>query len=122
MRAGRKRPWGGPAETHGDIVRPGSTPEKQAIPAKLGVERTGRALDKLHAKSPHVGAGVRPMNPPFRAEHIGSLLRPAELLRARQQHAAGKLDREGLTAVENEAIRGVVKLQEDVGLQVVTDG
>ena len=38
------------------------------------------------------------MNPPFRAEHIGSLLRPAELLRARQQHAAGKLDREGLTA------------------------
>src|SRR3954466_8338180 len=62
------------------------------------------------------------MNPPFRAEHIGSLLRPAELLRARQQHAAGKLDREGLTAVENEAIRNVVKLQEDVGLEVVTDG
>jgi methionine synthase II (cobalamin-independent) len=62
------------------------------------------------------------MNPPFRAEHIGSLLRPPELLRARQEHAAGRLDREGLTAVENEAIRDVVKLQEEVGLQVVTDG
>ena len=62
------------------------------------------------------------MNPPFRAEHIGSLLRPPELLRARQEHAAGRLDREGLTAIENDAIRNVVKLQEDVGLQVVTDG
>jgi 5-methyltetrahydropteroyltriglutamate--homocysteine methyltransferase len=62
------------------------------------------------------------MNPPFRAEHIGSLVRPPELLRAREQHAAGKLDREQLTTVENDAIRNVVKLQEDVGLQVVTDG
>jgi methionine synthase II (cobalamin-independent) len=60
--------------------------------------------------------------PPFRAEHIGSLLRPPELLHARQQHAAGKLDRNGLTAMENKAIARVVKLQEDVGLQVVTDG
>src|SRR6266540_3510156 len=60
--------------------------------------------------------------PPFRAEHIGSLLRPAELLHARQQHAAGKLDRNALTAIENEAIARVVKLQEDLGLQVVTDG
>ena len=60
--------------------------------------------------------------PPFRAEHIGSLLRPPELLRARKEHAAGKLDREGLSAVEDDAIRNVVKLQEDVGLEVVTDG
>jgi 5-methyltetrahydropteroyltriglutamate--homocysteine methyltransferase len=63
---------------------------------------------------------IRP--PPFRAEHIGSLLRPPELLRARQQHAAGELEREGLEAIENEAIARVVKLQEDIGLQVVTDG
>jgi 5-methyltetrahydropteroyltriglutamate--homocysteine methyltransferase len=60
--------------------------------------------------------------PPFRAEHIGSLLRPPELLRARKAHAAGKLDREALSAVEDDAIRNVVKLQEDVGLEVVTDG
>jgi 5-methyltetrahydropteroyltriglutamate--homocysteine methyltransferase len=63
---------------------------------------------------------IRP--PPFRAEHIGSLLRPPELLRAREQHAAGELDRKGLAAIENAAIARVVKLQEDVGLQVVTDG
>jgi 5-methyltetrahydropteroyltriglutamate--homocysteine methyltransferase len=60
--------------------------------------------------------------PPFRAEHIGSLVRPPELLRAREQYAAGRLDRAALTAVEDDAIRHVVKLQEDVGLQVVTDG
>jgi 5-methyltetrahydropteroyltriglutamate--homocysteine methyltransferase len=62
------------------------------------------------------------MNPPFRAEHIGSLIRPAALLSAREEHAAGRLDRAALTAVENEAIRDVVRLQEDVGLKVVTDG
>src|SRR5262249_226460 len=63
---------------------------------------------------------IRP--PPFRAEHIGSLVRPPELLRAREQHTAGKLDPEALTAIEKAAIARVVKLQEEVGLQVVTDG
>jgi 5-methyltetrahydropteroyltriglutamate--homocysteine methyltransferase len=62
------------------------------------------------------------MNPPFRAEHIGSLVRPPELLRAREEHAAGRLGREALAAIEDEAIRAVVKLQEDAGLQVITDG
>ena len=62
------------------------------------------------------------MNPPFRAEHIGSLIRPPQLLRARQEHAAGMIGREALTAIENEAIRAVVKLQEDAGRQVITDG
>jgi 5-methyltetrahydropteroyltriglutamate--homocysteine methyltransferase len=66
---------------------------------------------------------MRPMSgPPFRAEHIGSLIRPPELLRARQHHAAGLIDRDILTVVENDAIAGVVKLQEELGLQVVTDG
>jgi len=63
-----------------------------------------------------------PSGPPFRAEHIGSLIRPPELLRAREQHAAGQIDRDALVETENEAIRRVVKLQEDLGLQVVTDG
>jgi methionine synthase II (cobalamin-independent) len=62
------------------------------------------------------------MNPPFRAEHIGSLVRPPALLRARNDFAAGIIDRQRLAAAENEAIRHVVKLQEDVGLKVVTDG
>jgi 5-methyltetrahydropteroyltriglutamate--homocysteine methyltransferase len=60
--------------------------------------------------------------PPFRAEHIGSLLRPGDLLRARDDFATGVIDRQRLTAAENEAIRSVVQLQEDVGLKVITDG
>src|SRR5262245_58383738 len=60
--------------------------------------------------------------PPFRAEHIGSLIRPPELLGARQQFAAGRLDRAGLRAVEDAAITRVVGLQEELGLEVVTDG
>ena len=60
--------------------------------------------------------------PPFRADHVGSFLRPRELLEARDRHAAGKLSREELRRVEDEAIRGIVKFQEDVGLQGVTDG
>src|SRR5215468_1487867 len=63
------------------------------------------------------------MSPPrFRAEHIGSLIRPPDLLRARDDLAAGIIDRQRLTAAENEAIRNVVQLQEDVGLKVITDG
>ncbi len=59
---------------------------------------------------------------PFRADHVGSFLRPPELLAARERCAAGEIDRDALRAVEDAAIRGVVKLQEDVGLQGITDG
>ncbi len=60
--------------------------------------------------------------PPFRADHVGSLLRPPELLAAREEFAAGKIDAEALRAVEDSAISDAVKLQEDVGLQAATDG
>ena len=59
---------------------------------------------------------------PFRADHVGSLLRSPELLRAREDAAAGRIDAAGLRAVEDEAIRGAVRLQRDAGLQAVTDG
>jgi 5-methyltetrahydropteroyltriglutamate--homocysteine methyltransferase len=62
------------------------------------------------------------LTPPFRADHVGSLLRPPELLAARARHAAGELDDAGLRAVEDEAIRAAVQLQRDVGLQSATDG
>jgi 5-methyltetrahydropteroyltriglutamate--homocysteine methyltransferase len=61
-------------------------------------------------------------SPPFRAEHIGSLLRPAALLAARREHAAGRIDDNALKTIEQDAIRRVVKQQEDAGLQLVTDG
>src|SRR5476651_1072675 len=62
------------------------------------------------------------VKPPFRADHVGSLLRPAALLQAREAHKQGKIDAAALRLVEDEAIRGAVKLQQDVGLQSVTDG
>jgi 5-methyltetrahydropteroyltriglutamate--homocysteine methyltransferase len=60
--------------------------------------------------------------PPFRADHVGSLLRPPELLQAREDLSAGRISAEELTAIEDEAIRDVVRLQEDIGLQSATDG
>jgi 5-methyltetrahydropteroyltriglutamate--homocysteine methyltransferase len=60
--------------------------------------------------------------PPFRADHVGSLLRPQSLLQARDRYKRGEIDTEALRAVEDEAIRGAVKLQEDIGLKAVTDG
>jgi 5-methyltetrahydropteroyltriglutamate--homocysteine methyltransferase len=61
-------------------------------------------------------------SPPFRADHVGSLLRPPELLRARDDLAAGRIDADELRAIEDEAIRAVVRMQEEVGLQSATDG
>ena len=60
--------------------------------------------------------------PPFRADHVGSLLRPPELLQARDDFSAGRISAEELTAIEDDAIREVVRMQEDVGLQSATDG
>ena len=60
--------------------------------------------------------------PPFRADHVGSLLRPPELHAARADRAAGRITQAELRAVEDEAIRDAVALQQLVGLQSVTDG
>lgn len=64
----------------------------------------------------------KPIDPPFRAEHIGSLLRPQDLIEARLSHEAGDMDEEELRELEDLSIRDAVRLQEDVGLEVVTDG
>jgi 5-methyltetrahydropteroyltriglutamate--homocysteine methyltransferase len=60
--------------------------------------------------------------PPFRADHVGSLLRPAELLSAREDFAAQRISADELRAVEDEAIRDAVRIQEEIGLQSATDG
>ncbi|MGH8667823.1 MAG: 5-methyltetrahydropteroyltriglutamate--homocysteine S-methyltransferase [Burkholderiales bacterium] len=60
--------------------------------------------------------------PPCRADHIGSLLRPRKLRDAFRAHAAGTLPDKAFRAAQDEAIRDVVRLQHDCGLQVVTDG
>jgi len=60
--------------------------------------------------------------PPFRADHVGSFLRPKRLLEARERRAKGEIGAEALRVVEDDAIRDIVKFQEDVGLSSVTDG
>src|SRR5262245_39980272 len=60
--------------------------------------------------------------PPFRADHVGSLLRPPELKEARARAARGEIDRAALRAAEDQAIRDVVAFQEAVGLLSITDG
>jgi 5-methyltetrahydropteroyltriglutamate--homocysteine methyltransferase len=60
--------------------------------------------------------------PPFRADHVGSLLRPPEVLRAREDAAAGRITPAERRAIEDRAIADVVRMQEDVGLQSATDG
>jgi len=60
--------------------------------------------------------------PPFRADHVGSLLRPPQLLAARDDFAAGRIDGAQLRAVEDDAITEVVGVQESVGLQSASDG
>jgi methionine synthase II (cobalamin-independent) len=61
-------------------------------------------------------------SPPFRADHVGSLLRPPELLQAREDFAAGRIDAGELRAIEDDAIRDAVAMQAEVGLRSATDG
>src|SRR3954454_1569357 len=60
--------------------------------------------------------------PPFRADHVGSLLRPKNLLDARARYAAGEIDDAELRGIEDAAIADVVRMQKDVGLRTATDG
>jgi len=60
--------------------------------------------------------------PPFRADHVGSFLRPPALLAARDRFAKGEIDRAALRAAEDAAIRDIVRFQEELGLSGITDG
>jgi len=60
--------------------------------------------------------------PPFRADHVGSLIRPEALISARAAAEKGEIAPEKLTAIQHDAIRGVVRMQEEIGLKPVTDG
>jgi 5-methyltetrahydropteroyltriglutamate--homocysteine methyltransferase len=73
------------------------------------------------SESTRIAAGPR-TTPPFRADHVGSLLRPPALLQARRRFAAGEIDAAALHAAEDAAIRDVVALQRDCGLRSITDG
>jgi 5-methyltetrahydropteroyltriglutamate--homocysteine methyltransferase len=65
---------------------------------------------------------VQRTTPPFRADHVGSLLRPAELKAAREQHAQGELSDQELHAIEDREIARVIDKQQSLGLSGITDG
>ena len=78
--------------------------------------------ESQRAEQPFAAASAPVPRPPFRADHVGSLLRPPELLRARDDFAAGRIGGDELRGVEDAAIREVVRKQEEAGLQSATDG
>jgi len=63
-----------------------------------------------------------PALPPFRADQVGSLLRPAALAQLRARHKQGEVDAATLRRAEDDAVRDAVRHQESIGLQAVTDG
>lgn len=65
---------------------------------------------------------MKRLKPPFRGDHVGSLLRSKELVQARQDYTDGRISAADLRRVEQDEVRKVVKMQEDIGLQGVTDG
>jgi len=84
--------------------------------------RAGFRLDRVAGKQATRNAVAHRTKPPFRADHVGSLLRPPEVKKAREDLAAGRIGAVELRAVEDAAIRNLVKMQEEAGLEAVTDG
>ena len=89
--------------------------KRRRRPGGTGTLRHRIAATAYRVGSPRMSART---TPPFRADHVGSLLRPPQLLRAREDHAAGRIDTDELRRVEDDAIREIVRRQEDVGLQL----
>src|SRR3954463_1650445 len=102
-------------------VSPSWTSSETAVPRETMVCAVCAIVLIPHTRGPGGSMSLR-TSPPYRADHVGSLLRPPELHEAREAHAAGKLDDEGLKAAEDAAIDEVVRMQEEVGLRSVTDG
>ncbi len=82
---------------------------------------TGIHAAAIAEKNPKL-AGRPRGRPPFRADHVGSLLRPKILLDAREARQAGQISAEAFKAVEDEAVRQIIRIQQDCGLQGITDG
>src|SRR5688572_31289278 len=73
-------------------------------------------------KAPREEHAMPRTKPPFRADHVGSILRSAAIKEAREKHAKGAIDTSALKAVEDREIETIVRKQEEIGLQLATDG
>jgi 5-methyltetrahydropteroyltriglutamate--homocysteine methyltransferase len=82
----------------------------------------GEAEDDRGARRRSVGLRMQRVKPPFRADHVGSLLRTAPLKEAREKRARGKISADELTEIEDREIESVIRKQEMIGLRSATDG
>jgi 5-methyltetrahydropteroyltriglutamate--homocysteine methyltransferase len=92
------------------------------LPDRAVSNQAALALDPRGSLDDKPDRGRMPKQPPFRAEHIGSLLRPPGLLALRRKLATGEVDRDELAVAEVSAIEDAVRLQERLGLKLATDG
>src|SRR5919197_5633466 len=84
--------------------------------------RRAYSVPSVQQETATAAALGRRTKPAFRADHVGSLLRPPKLLQAREDFGAGRIDADALREAEDEAIREIVRRQEEIGLQSATDG
>src|SRR6185436_19578813 len=97
-------------------ICPSATPPLAAFLPPRSALRTGGT------KSPGVAAMSARTKPPFRADHVGSILRSAAIQSARAKAAKGEITAAYLKAVEDREIETIIKKQEEIGLQLATDG
>src|ERR1700742_1798480 len=92
----------------------------------FGVDEAGASREESGNQQRQGTDRRRPMTartkPPYRADHVGSILRSATIKDARAKHEAGKLSDAELKAVEDREIDTIIKKQEDIGLKLTTDG
>src|SRR6516225_1720255 len=100
--------------TEGDCARAAVARPDAAIAARNSRRRMPRVIADNPDMSRH--------NPPFRADHVGSLLRPPELIAARRRRHAGEISSAELRSIEDTCIREVIRKEESIGLHSVTDG
>jgi 5-methyltetrahydropteroyltriglutamate--homocysteine methyltransferase len=82
----------------------------------------GEAARRRRDRSGRLGAIIKRTKPPFRADHVGSLLRPAALKAARERVVKGEITAAALREIEDREIEGIIAKQQAVGLQSITDG
>jgi len=105
-----------------DVLARPDTLHRRGVRAVLEALRTQSAALAPAQRAVGRRRGPAATAPPFRAEVVGSYLRPATVRRARAQHAAGAIDDAALRAVEDDAVRNVVAAQARTGLRLATDG
>ena len=82
----------------------------------------GEAANDRGVRGRGVGTVSPRPRPPFRADHVGSFLRPAALKQARARRERGEISAETLKAIEDREIESIIRRQEEIGLKSVTDG